>query len=213
MQEIERILEKVIQNVNTYVIIKILEIIWGLFNIFKRKNKQAKTHEVVVDYNEIEKNILEKGKGVNTLSINDVEFVIKEDPIFKALGVSIKNAYGVIEGIKIKITLPKYMLLDNLVDIKPEYVERISNTTKNLRNKYELITSRIALETANYLNSIKVRNEQYTQEEVLTNIKTYNVAFEFDNCSTFRCWLDDESVLYSEFEDKTYKVEFFNEKD
>ena len=185
----------------------------GLFDIFKKKNKQPKTHKVVVDYNEIEKKNLEKDKGINTFFINDVEFVIKEDSLFKALGHSIKNAYGVIEGVNIKITMPKYMFSDNLVDVKPGYITRISNITKHFKDKYDLIVDRIALETANYLNSKQVRKEQYAKDEVLQNIKTNSITFALGNDSLFGCWLDDESVLYSEYEDGTYKVEFFNKED
>ena len=173
----------------------------GFFDIFKKKNKQPKTHKVVVDYNKIEKKNLEKDKGINTFFINNVEFVIKEDPLFKALGHSIKSAYGVIEGVNIKITMPKYMFLDNLTDVKIEYIERISNITKDLKNKYDTIASRIALETANYLNSLKIRKEQYTKDEVIQSIKTNNITFALGNDCVFGCWLDDDSVLYSEYED------------
>ena len=166
----------------------------GLFDIFKKKN-------------------LKKDKGINTFFINDVKFVIKEDSLFKSFGKFKADTYGVIEDINIKITMPKYMFSDNLVDVKPEYITRISNITKHFKDKYDLIVDRIALETANYLNSKQVRKEQYTKDEVLQNIKTNSITFALGNDSLFGCWLDDESVLYSEYEDGTYKVEFFNEED
>lgn len=183
----------------------------SLFNIFKKKNK-LKVHRITLDYNEMEKKTLQKDKGITTLLISDVEFVVKEDPLFKSFGKFKADAYGVIENINIKIFMTNNMFYDNHIDVKPEYVKRFSVIINDFKTKYDLIVSRISLETASYLNSMKIRENLYTQEEVELNIKTNNITICLGNDCVFACWLDDETVLYKELEDGSYKVEIHNEE-
>ena len=182
----------------------------GFFDFFKKKNKQPKAHKVSLDYNEIEKNALEKDEGINTLLINNVKFVIKEDKLFSAFGGFKANAYGTVDGIQVKIDMSGSMFSDNHIDVKPEYVEKIENLLQDFKNKYNVIVDRISKETADYLNAHKVKDELYTQKEVKENIDTKNITVFFATDCAFCAWLDDETVFYSEYEDGHYEVEFNN---
>ncbi|MBD5132680.1 MAG: hypothetical protein HDT28_08875 [Clostridiales bacterium] len=185
----------------------------GLFDFFKKKKKQPKTHKVTLNYDEIEKSALEKDGGINTVLINGIEFVIKEDVLFSAFGHFKANAYGTVDGIQVKVDMTDKMFLDNHKDIKPEYIEKIANLLQDFKNRYDVIVDRISTETANYLNAQKLRDEPYTQKEVKENIDTKNITVFFAKDCAFCAWLDDDSVFYSEYEDGQYKVEFNNDEE
>ena len=180
----------------------------GLFSFFKKKNKQPKTHKVTLDYTEMEKQALEKDEGINTILIDNIKFVIKEDMFFSALGRFKANAYGTVDGIQLKIDMSSNMFLDNHKDVKPEYIDKITKILKDFKNHYNVIVDRISAESANYLNAQKLRDELYTQAEVKKNIDTKNITVFFANDCAFCAWLDDESVFYAEYEDGSYKVDF-----
>ena len=185
----------------------------GLFNFFKKKDKQPKTHKITLDYKEIEKSNLDKDKGINTLLINGVEFVIKEDKIFSAFGSFKANAYGTVDGIQVTVDMSSYMFEDNHKDVKPEYVEKIAGLMQGFKSRYNLVVDRISAETAKYLNSQKIRDELYTQAEVKENIDTKNITVCFANDCVYCAWLDDETVFYSEYEDGHYEVDFSTDEE
>ena len=127
------------------------------------------------------------------------------------MGMFLANAYGTVDGIQVKISLPKNNFSDNLIDVKPEYVERISAVTQDFEKRYNLVVDRIAAASADYLNALKVRDELYTQEEVKQNINTKNITIGFPKDCVFYAYLDDETVWYSEYEDGSYKVDIDNQ--
>ena len=164
-------------------------------------------------YNEIEQTALEKDEGINTLLINGVKFVIKEDKFFSAFGSFKANAYGAVGDIQVKIDMTANMFSDNHIDVKTEYVERMTELLQDFENRYNLIVDRISAETANYLNAQKVRDELYTKDEVKANIDTKNITVFLANDCVFGAWLDDETVIYSEYEDGHYEVDFSTDED
>ena len=185
----------------------------GLFDFFKKKKKQSKVQKVIINYDEMEKNALEKDSGINTVLINGIKFVIKEDVLFSAFGTFKANAYGTVDNIQVKVDMTDKMFLDNHVDIKPEYIEKIANLLQDFASRYNIIVDRISTETANYLNAQNLRTEPYTQQEVKANIDTKNITLSFANDCAFFAWLDDESVSYVEYEDGHYEVDFFNDEE
>ncbi|MDE7158335.1 MAG: hypothetical protein K2N74_02060 [Clostridiales bacterium] len=185
----------------------------GLFHFFKKKKKQPKAHKVTLNYDDIEKSALKEDAGINTVNINGIEFVIKEDALFSAFGMFKANAYGTVDGIQVTVDMTEKMFLENHVDVKPEYIEKTANLLQDFESRYNGIVDRIAAETADYLNAQNLREEPYTQQEVKENIDTKNITLSFADDCAFCAWLNDESVFYVEEEDGQYKVEFNNDEE
>ncbi|MDE7108096.1 MAG: hypothetical protein K2O39_07225, partial [Clostridiales bacterium] len=175
--------------------------------------KQEKAHKVTLNYADIEKSALAKDPGINTVSIGGVDFVIKEDKLFSAFGHFKADAYGTVDGIEIKFDLAEKAFLENQVDVKPEYIERMASLLQGFKAHYNTIVDRIALETANYLNAQKLRDEPYTQEEVKPNIDSKSIKIALPNDCAFCAWLDDESAFYVEYEDGHYKVDISTDEE
>lgn len=185
----------------------------GLFDFFKKKNKQPKVHKVTINYDDIEKSASEKDCGINTVLINDIKFVIKEDKFFSAFGKFKANAYGTVDNIQVKVDMTDNMFFDNHIDVKPEYIEKIANLLQDFESRYNIIVDRISTETANYLNAQNLSTEPYTQQEVKANIDTKNISLSFAEDCVFCAWLDNESVFYVEYEDGHYEVDFNNDEE
>ena len=185
----------------------------GLFDFFNMKKKQPKVHKVTINYDDMEKSALENDGGINTVLINDIKFVIKEDVLFSAFGMFKANAYGTVDNIRVIVDMNDKMFLDNHIDVKPEYIEKIASFLQDFTSRYNIIVDRISTETAKYLNAQNLRAEPYTQQEVKANIDTKNISLSFAKDCAFCAWLDDESVFYVEYEDGHFKVDFNSDEE
>lgn len=196
---------------------ELFEFIKNTYNFYytelQKLYKQEKAHKVTLNYADIEKSALDKDDGINTISIGGVDFVIKEDKLFSAFGHFKADAYGTVGGIAIKFDLAEKAFLENHVDVKPEYIEKMASLLQGFEAHYSTIVDRISTEAANYLNARNVRAELYTQEEVKSNIDSKSIKIAFPNDCAFCAWLDDESAFYVEYEDGRYRVDISTDEE